>query len=390
VAGSCGGAIYTEHSLHLNGVTVDNSVARCGGGLFFNVQYPGQTLVLESSRFLDNMATELLPPPTDHGTNGGGAYVVEKCPNTLDTPHTTPVSVAIGNTEFRGNIAQALSARDARGGGFRSYSRADIVIADSLFVDNHVIAPNPPVPPYLYRGGGIEGTGRSIRIERTEIADNSVTDVTSSNVTRGGGANFFNAAVDLQAPPDRVSVKIVNSTISGNLVSETAGAVQASGNLSLELFNSTVTANFAQPTRTQGILIAQGTTYPDGVNLTARPSLSLVSSILGDNGALDLATAGALTSGFTVNASNSLIDQTCTATCSIFVVGPANLFGVSPQLAPLQANGGPSRTHALLFGSPAINAGSNPLGLATDQRGPGFPRVDPPAPDMGAYETSLN
>jgi hypothetical protein len=40
----------------------------------------------------------------------------------------------------------------------------------------------------------------------------------------------------------------------------------------------------------------------------------------------------------------------------------------------------------LLPGSPAINAGSNPLGLTTDQRGGGFPRVLGGAADMGAYE----
>ena len=41
----------------------------------------------------------------------------------------------------------------------------------------------------------------------------------------------------------------------------------------------------------------------------------------------------------------------------------------------------------MLPGSPAINAGSNPFGLATDQRGAGFPRVVGGATDMGAYES---
>ena len=46
-----------------------------------------------------------------------------------------------------------------------------------------------------------------------------------------------------------------------------------------------------------------------------------------------------------------------------------NLVGVDPKLGPLQSNGGPTPTMALLPGSPAIDAGSNPLGLTTDQRG---------------------
>jgi hypothetical protein len=51
------------------------------------------------------------------------------------------------------------------------------------------------------------------------------------------------------------------------------------------------------------------------------------------------------------------------------------------------ANGGASRTQALLPGSPAINAGSNPLSLTTDQRGAGYARVVGAVADMGAFET---
>jgi hypothetical protein len=38
-------------------------------------------------------------------------------------------------------------------------------------------------------------------------------------------------------------------------------------------------------------------------------------------------------------------------------------------------------------GSPAIDAGSNPLGLAFDQRGDGFPRENGGGVDIGAFET---
>lgn len=74
---------------------------------------------------------------------------------------------------------------------------------------------------------------------------------------------------------------------------------------------------------------------------------------------------------------------------SVVLVGSGNLVGVDPLLASLAFNGGPTRTQALFTGSPAINAGSNPLNLTTDQRGAGFPRVVGPAADMGAYEGSV-
>ena len=57
-----------------------------------------------------------------------------------------------------------------------------------------------------------------------------------------------------------------------------------------------------------------------------------------------------------------------------------------PLLAPLASNGGPTATHALLSGSPAIDAGNNSQGASFDQRGSGYSRVIGAAPDIGAYE----
>ncbi len=66
-----------------------------------------------------------------------------------------------------------------------------------------------------------------------------------------------------------------------------------------------------------------------------------------------------------------------------------DIVGVDPKLGPLQDNGGPTPTMALLPGSPAIDAGSNPLGLTSDQR-EYSPRVVGAAADIGAYELGAN
>jgi hypothetical protein len=58
---------------------------------------------------------------------------------------------------------------------------------------------------------------------------------------------------------------------------------------------------------------------------------------------------------------------------------------IDPLLAPLANNGGPTRTNALLAGSPAINAGFNFSGQVTDQRGGTFARSVGPT-DIGAFE----
>ena len=74
--------------------------------------------------------------------------------------------------------------------------------------------------------------------------------------------------------------------------------------------------------------------------------------------------------------------------------GPSDLNNTDPLLGPLQNNGGPTQTMALLPGSPAIDAG-NPSGcpdsnghlLTTDQRGRPRPdKEDAGGCDMGAYE----
>jgi len=81
------------------------------------------------------------------------------------------------------------------------------------------------------------------------------------------------------------------------------------------------------------------------------------------------------------------------------VYQPTDILDKSPMLGALQNNGGPTPTHELLFGSPAIDAGLNTLatsaGLTTDQRGPGFARIrdgngDGLAfVDIGAFEVQL-
>jgi hypothetical protein len=65
----------------------------------------------------------------------------------------------------------------------------------------------------------------------------------------------------------------------------------------------------------------------------------------------------------------------------------SDLLNVDPELGPLQDNGGPTRTHALLEDSPAIDAGDPDLVAPPeyDQRGEGYPRIVRII-DIGAFE----
>src|SRR5260370_19813083 len=79
----------------------------------------------------------------------------------------------------------------------------------------------------------------------------------------------------------------------------------------------------------------------------------------------DCATLGA---GTITSAGYNLIQKT--KGCTITGTTTGNKTGVNPSIGPLQDNGGPTLTRALLLGSPAIDAG-NPAGCA-DENGTPF------------------
>lgn len=200
--------------------------------------------------------------------------------------------------------------------------------------------------------------------------------VTGGRVTgsSGGGGIFNNAGTLL----------INNSTISGNSAigggngsNNGGGIFNIGGNVSLT--NSTVSGNSASGDSSNiggGISNIQGT-------------LTITNSTISGN----FATGGEVNAGGgidnssgTVNARNTIISGN-TAENNPDLLGSLNininnLIGGNALLAPLGFYGGQTQTHALLSGSPAINAGTSTNAPLTDQRGAA--RVG--AVDIGAFE----
>jgi len=197
-------------------------------------------------------------------------------------------------------------------------------------------------------GGGIANTG-SLTIQNSTISDNTAWG-------NGGGIHNNNGDLD-----------VINSTISGNEANGDGGGiafVQFIPALT-RVYNSTIANNTS--------LLGNG-----GGVWTNAVDFMIESTIIADNVAMGVAPD----MWGTVFADFSLIGDPTGAT----IIGGSNQIGVDPLLGPLADNGGPTMTHSLGFGSPAVNTGSNPLALLTEQRGVGYDRVRYGQADMGAYE----
>jgi hypothetical protein len=189
-------------------------------------------------------------------------------------------------------------------------------------------------------------------------------DSTVSENSAGVGGAIYIAAT---ASPSTIS----NSTVSGNNATF-ANAVAVYAPLTLQ--NSTVAKNYAA--------LEFGGLYIGGTSLT------LQSSILANN------TAGASSTPSDLQVSTLGASSVAGGYNLVMMATglplPAGIVTVTqdPMLSPLQFNGGRTKSHALLAGSPAIGGGNNQALLTTDQRGSGFPRSTGAASttDIGAIE----
>jgi hypothetical protein len=171
-------------------------------------------------------------------------------------------------------------------------------------------------------GGGIFNYQGTLEVSNSTLSGNSAP-------TAGGIYNAGTATVS-------------NSTLSGNSATLFGGGIDNLG--MLEVSNSTLSDNSAP----------NGGGIQNGGGATATLKNTIVAKSL----------SGGSCSGIITNGGYNLdSDNTC-----FFGTNNNSLSGVDPMLGPLADNGGPTKTHALLAGSPAIDKG-NSFSATTDQRG---------------------
>jgi hypothetical protein len=205
---------------------------------------------------------------------------------------------------------------------------------------------NPPRRSYDIGGG--------VSTVRGGLVVNSTID---SNYTygRGGGLATFS------------DVTITNSTISGNVARTFGGGgLFVRWPATLDVRNSTITANRGH--EGGGVLVDYAQTFQSSIVAANSSDIGHVA---------DFSSRRAIV----VYGANNLID-----TISSNAALPTDTVRGDPGVLPLADNGGPTRTHALRPNSRSIDAGDNPIDLATDQRGDGHPRVVGAATDIGAFE----
>ncbi|MEO8082642.1 MAG: right-handed parallel beta-helix repeat-containing protein [Ardenticatenales bacterium] len=350
-----GGGLYVRGNGTATDVAVTSNEAGLGGGLYvFDGRYASHGGRIAANAAVGDgggvyaQAGQLVLDGTAVTENtsvrdGGGLFV-----------QASVVGEMSGQTSLSNNVA-------ASGGGARNLGTmtlADLRITGNQATGTEVEPPEGEDPPPATGGlgGGVLNEGTAT-IARALIAN-------CEALSGGGVANQGTLGVE-------------NATLSGNLAERGGGGLfNAQGSVTLR--SVTLAANDTDPDAAGGgsILTAGGATTTVGYTILAA-------------GPQAPACKGAI-----VSAGHNLASD---GSCGLTATGDQS--STEPLLAALAANGGSSQTHALLDGSPAIDAGDaagcpglNGAVLAVDQRGSARPadgnRDGVARCDVGAFERS--
>ncbi|HTO74631.1 MAG TPA: choice-of-anchor Q domain-containing protein, partial [Thermoanaerobaculia bacterium] len=379
-------------SLTLSHVTIENNTCYDAAGLDLEFGAGGGSVDLDYVVVRDNTASAAVGGLNaslgdfgqfnlrhgqvygNHAYQGGGVYV---------QGIGAYFQANIEDTEIYSNMASLSAGMENHGG----QATNPVTLVRSHLHDNHA---------GIY--GGALGNYGTLTLTDTTV-DANVADLKGGGIYdyEGGVLDVVQSTLSGNSSPQgggifselfihgAASVTLTNATVSGNSASQDGAGVYMQGG-TLRLFNATIAGN--------QILVPSGTSYAGmggGVYVTADALETMQNALLGDNthryGALPPEPDDCF--GILHSNTYNLIQTTSNCTINGEIFG--NVIGLDPLLGPLQDNGGPTQTQALLADSPAIDAGdasgcTDDLGaaLTTDQRG--FPRPVNGLCDMGAFE----
>jgi hypothetical protein len=346
-----GGAILNFATLTVNDCTVSNNRAGQYGGGIFNVGILmvngcsiSNNLVCSFSNTpalaggaIDNTGTATLSNSTLSGNSAGKVLP----PSVSDLIYVEGGAIANSGTmtvsgcTLSGNSAHDIG-RGATGGAI--YNSSNMTISGSTISGN--TAGNPPGygRPSLISGGGISNRG-TLTVTDCTLSANQAVEISGDGTYTywGRGGAILNSG----------TATLTNCTLSLNSAAQGGGIYVYPTDI-LNLTNTIVAGN---------------TSYGIGLDING-PVTTADHNVIGD----------ATGSTGIVNGVNGNIAG-----------GNGNPV-INADLGPLQNNGGPTQTMALLAGSPAIGNADNAAAPATDQRGVIRFDLVGEMTDIGAFE----
>ena len=336
----------------------NNNLAPCATIQYaLNQAADGDTIVIAAGVYTENL--QIARSVTLQGADAATTIVDGSAhpKRVIAMSYSPPLTVTI----------HSLGIRNGKGGILSS--------SGPLWIESSRIYDNDATGEFYDEGGGVYTFGATT-INNTAIYSNTgqygggvyarrggaiIASTIYSNVAEQSGGGVYMSTEDSE---DRAFVS--NTTISGNRAFSAAGVDVASAGTEFTLRHATIAYNQSNATASNapgGLIIALG--------VDARIANSIITANTGSsqcNSGVNVTSLGG----------NLSADNSCGLThATDQVIG-------DPLLSPLQDNGGPTWTHALAAGSPALDAGVIIHCLSTDQRGVSRPQGA--ACDSGAYE----
>ncbi len=354
-----GGGVYNDHAtVTLSGCAINSNSAFTFGGGVLNDH---ATVTLTNCTLNDNFADITGGALYSDGSKGSANAVINGSNLTANFAFG---GGAIYNNGDSGAATldvttSALNGNSTIADGAAIYNDHGEVTLNSCTISGNTATGNG--------GGGIYNLGDSFGTATVEISSSTL----SNNESALDGGAIYNLGANGTA-----TVQVLNSTISANTASNFGGGVYnhgTGGNATLHITNSTFAENVAKSSLGESIYnfdqFGQGNAIANFANTIFKHNVS--GNFVNDGGTMT-------SLGYNISSDNG----------SGYLTGPGDQINTNPMLDALQNNGGPTFTHALLPGSPAIDTGDpsfTPPPLY-DQRGPGYPRVVNGRIDKGSFE----
>jgi hypothetical protein len=305
------------------------------------------------------------------GGTGGGIYIGERFPSN--------VRVSVTRSAILGNQA-------AYDGGL--FSREATITIDRSIVSGNAVS-----------RGEASGLANQSSTGRMTVTDSIISDNTGSEAIFNGGQLTLSGSTisGNSSPGDGGGLGgggteiVMNCTFSGNRAGGAGGGISLiddpvfGTSAYLELTSVTITGNVAEGVDTS-YLGGGGLRAPSTVHTNTR--IVVRNSLIAGNFSASL---GPDVYGYVDSVGYNLVGEVEDSRGWASTDSRGHIFApLNPLLGPLQDNGGPTPTHALLAGSPAIETGDPRLLGSLDQRG--TVRVhnglNPPV-DVGAFDSGV-